>query len=88
MIKNNKIAIGIFLILSLFNLFFPPIILSVNGLIRERYFFKYLFDMNELYQVDIKTLILLFLISLIISVIVQFIFLSILKMFNRKSNSI
>ncbi len=88
MIKNNKIAIGVFLILSLFNLFFPPIIISVDGLIHERHFFKYLFDMDKLYQVDIKTLILLFLISFIISVIVQFTFRSILKMFNRKSNSI
>lgn len=82
MIKNNRIAIGVFLILVLFNSLFPPIILFADGIIQERHFFRFLFDIGRLYQVDVKTLILLFLITLIISVIVQFVF----RFFKMKFN--
>lgn len=71
MIKNNKIATGIFLILTLFNLIFPPTIRISSGRISDRKYFNLIFDMDN-YQVDIKTLMFLVIISIIISIGIQF----------------
>lgn len=79
MIKINKIAIGVFLVFSLFNFLFPPYILVLpDGKIQDRILFDFILNehlkieyFSYNYIIDIRTLIVLLLISLVISVIIQ-----------------
>lgn len=83
MIKKNKIASRIFLVLVLFNLLFPPNICIEDGIIYYRNYFKFIFGSRD--EIDIPTLVVLILISLIVSIIIQGIY-NIIKKKQSKNN--
>ena len=87
MVKKNIIASSSFLILALFNLLFPPyIFIGEGGIIVKRYMFESIFGevANKGYEfpltkssifypctIDLRTLFILLLISLVIALIMQ-----------------
>ena len=78
--KKNKVAISVFLVLALFNLLFPPFVIEGTGnYIITRKHFTFVFkdlvkSVEPVGTIDIKTSIILLLISLVISFIIQMIY--------------
>ena len=76
--KKYKIAIGVFLVLALFNLLFPPLVrydfFSKGKEIKYVIYLNYIFDTRAGYDIYVNGLIILFFIALVISVLAQFIF--------------
>jgi hypothetical protein len=83
MLKNNKIAFYVFLVLALFNLIFPPMYLVDERSYDKIIFFKFVFTYKsdlEYFRIDIIRLIIFISISLIISIFIQGIY----NFFNNK----
>lgn len=73
--KKYKVATGVFLVLALFNLLFPPIYRPETKLLSDRkVYFQFIFDPLVSYEIDVKGLIILFIIALVISVLAQFVY--------------
>lgn len=86
LIKKNIVAVSTFLILALFNLLFPPyVFFSETGVVIKRLMFVFIFgdvasngaklSPNEIdtipFVIDLRTLFILILISLVISLFIQ-----------------